>query len=46
MRDIGINSYFRLHPPRKGHKSTKKHYPKGSLGYHGEDINKLLERMI
>jgi len=46
LRDFGINSYFRLHPPRKGHKSTKKHYPKGSLGYHGEDINKLLERMI
>jgi len=46
LRDFGINPYLRLHPTRKGYKSTKRHYPKGSLGYHGENINKLLERMI
>jgi len=40
-----IKPYFRLHPPRKGIKS-KLHYPKGVLGNHGEEINKLLERML
>ena len=47
LKDIGIKPYFRLAPPSKGFKgSIKAHYPKGALGYRGEKINELLERMI
>ena len=40
-------THFRLHPPRKGIES-KKHFGvgKGVLGNHGEEINKLVERML
>ena len=41
-----IKPYFRLHPPIGGVKSSKKHYPKGILGEHGEEINKLIKRML
>jgi len=42
-----IKSVFRLTPPSKGFKhSIKQQYPKGELGYRGEKINDLLERMI
>lgn len=41
-----IYPVFRLTPPSKGFKSTKQHYPKGDLGYRGEKINELLERMV
>ena len=42
-----IKPVIRLHPPRKGHKGVKKSYKLGgALGYRGEDINKLIERMI
>jgi len=42
-----VKPLFRLNPPRKGYKSTKKSFREGgSLGYRGEEINKLLERMI
>ena len=41
-----LKPVFRLNPPVKGLKSVKKHYPKGDLGYRGEAINELLERMI
>jgi large subunit ribosomal protein L30 len=38
---------FRLHPPRGGMKSIKRTFKsKGDLGYRGEEINKLLRRMI
>lgn len=38
---------FRLHPPRGGFKSIKKTFKsKGDLGYRGEEINKLLKRMM
>jgi len=38
---------FRLSPPSKGFKHSIKHsYPKGELGFRGEEINKLLMRMI
>jgi ribosomal protein L30/L7E len=37
---------FRLHPPVKGLKSSKMHYPKGVLGNHKENINDLVRRMI
>jgi large subunit ribosomal protein L30 len=43
-----IQQYFRLHPPTKGFKGKiKKGYGMGGeLGYRGEKINELLERMI
>ena len=41
-----LNSVFRLHPPRKGFKSIKTHWPKGDLGYRGDAINELIKRMI
>ena len=43
--EIGIKPFFRLHPARGGIKS-KLHYPKGVLGNHKENINKLIERML
>jgi len=47
LTDIpGLKPVLRLHPPRKGHKTTKRTYQQGgSLGYHGEAINTLLYRM-
>jgi large subunit ribosomal protein L30 len=43
-----IKPYFRLHPPTKGFKGKiKKSYGiGGELGYRGEKINELIERMI
>ncbi len=43
-----VQPYFRLHPPTKGFKGKiKKGYGMGGeLGYRGEKINDLLERMI
>ncbi len=46
FKDYGINPVFRLHPPRKGYRSIKRPYPKGALGYWGEQINELIKRMI
>jgi len=48
MRRIeGMKPLFRLHPPRKGFKSVKNPVTRGGdLGYRGEKINALLERMI
>jgi large subunit ribosomal protein L30 len=37
---------FRLHPPRKGFKDKKEVYPRGDLGYRGDEIKKLLDRMM
>ncbi len=41
-----LQPFFRLTPPSGGHKSIKQHYPKGSLGNWGENINELIKRMI
>ncbi|RLJ03392.1 MAG: 50S ribosomal protein L30 [Candidatus Aenigmatarchaeota archaeon] len=47
LKDIGLRPFFGLTPPSKGFKkSIIRHYPKGELGYRGEKINELLERMI
>ncbi len=46
LKEAGIKHAFRLSPPSKGLKSIKALYPKGDLGYRGEAINELLERMI
>ncbi len=43
--DLNIKPFFRLHPPRGGIKS-KIHFPRGVLGNHGSEINKLIERML
>ncbi|MEK6919061.1 MAG: hypothetical protein AABW73_03400 [Nanoarchaeota archaeon] len=42
---VSAKPFFRLHPPIGG-ADTKVHFPKGILGDNGEDINKLLMRMI
>jgi large subunit ribosomal protein L30 len=45
LTDIpGLKPVFRLHPPRKGLKNIKWHYPRGDLGRHG-NIRDLLYRM-
>ncbi|NJE05958.1 50S ribosomal protein L30 [Thermococcus sp. M36] len=43
-----IKPVFRLHPPRGGLKGSKKRSFKegGALGYRGEKINELIERML
>ena len=42
----GLKPVLRLHPPRKGYKTTKRTFQQGgSLGYHGENINDLLYKM-
>ncbi|MEK6875308.1 MAG: uL30 family ribosomal protein [Nanoarchaeota archaeon] len=43
--ELNIKPFFRLHPPRGGIDS-KIHFPKGVLGDNGEEINKLIERML
>lgn len=43
----GLKKVFRLHPPRKGYRSTKKSVGEGgSLGYCGDKINDLIKRMV
>lgn len=43
----GIKPVFRLAPAKGGFDSTKRHYNEGgSLGYRGDDINELIERML
>jgi large subunit ribosomal protein L30 len=47
LEEVGIKPVFRLHPPRKGYKDTKKAFNEGgTLGYRGEEINLLLKRMV
>lgn len=42
-----LKKVFRLHPPRKGYKATKRPFKdRGDLGYRGERINELLLRML
>ena len=44
LRDIpGLKPVLRLHPPRKGYKTTKRTFVLGgALGYYGQEINTLL----
>lgn len=43
----GLKKVFRLHPPRKGYRSTKKSFAQGGdLGYRGDRINELIMRMV
>ncbi|MFH1978046.1 MAG: 50S ribosomal protein L30 [Candidatus Aenigmatarchaeota archaeon] len=41
-----LKPVFRLSPPSKGYKSVRSSYPRGSLGYRGDNINILLNKMI
>ncbi len=42
-----VKPLFRLSPPNKGYEGIKRSYREGgALGYRGEDINELIERMI
>jgi len=42
----GLKKVFRLHPPRKGFKSTKRPFKDlGDLGYRGAKINELIVKM-
>lgn len=45
LDEEGLKPFFRLHPPRGGLKSSRKHFPRGVLGKNKE-INKLIERML
>jgi len=47
LKDIpGLKPVFRLHPPKKGWKSIKKHFKLGgALGNRGEKMSELLKRM-
>jgi large subunit ribosomal protein L30 len=45
LEEAGLKPFFAMHPPRKGIDS-KHHFPQGVLGNHGEEINKLIERML
>jgi large subunit ribosomal protein L30 len=44
----GVKPRFRLHPPRGGFKRSTRRAATdgGELGYRGEDINRLVKRMI
>ena len=47
LSDLGLKKVFRLNPPKKGYKKTKKPVGKGgAMGYRGEKINELLKRMV
>ena len=42
-----VKPVFRLHPPRQGYEGVKRDFKThGSLGYRGEKINTLIERML
>lgn len=43
----GVKPLFRLDPPRKGYEGLKRSFREGgALGYRGDEINELIERMI
>ena len=48
MKDVeGVKPVFRLHPPIKGYEGNKRSYKNGgALGYRGEAINDLIDRML
>jgi len=48
MRDVeDAKPVFRLHPPIKGYEGNKRSYKNGgALGYRGEAINDLINRML
>lgn len=47
MKDVPeLKPVLRMHPPRKGYKTTKRTFVQGgALGYYGKEINELLIKM-
>ncbi|MGC8538913.1 MAG: uL30 family ribosomal protein [Candidatus Micrarchaeia archaeon] len=46
LKEIEIQPFFRLHPPRKGYEKTRLPYSTGgAVGYRGNAINELIRRM-
>lgn len=45
LKECGLKPFFGLHPPRGGI-NTKLHFPKGVIGNHGKEINKLIAKML
>jgi len=44
---VDVKPVFRLNPPRKGYGGNKRSFTNGgALGYRGEKINELIERML
>lgn len=43
---LGLKPFFALHSPRGGLKSSKQQFPRGVLGNHKQEINKLIEKML
>lgn len=42
-----VKPVFRLHPPKQGYEGVKRPFTtRGALGYRGEKINALIERML
>ena len=47
LMDLDIKPVFRLHPPRKGYEDIRLSVKEGgSLGYRGENIKDLAQRML
>ena len=47
LKDTEFKPVFRLIPAKGGFKfSIKQNYPRGEIGYRGDKINELLEKMI
>ncbi|MGL6297983.1 MAG: 50S ribosomal protein L30 [Methanobacteriaceae archaeon] len=45
--DINMKPIFRLHPPRKGYEAIRLSFNEGgTLGYRGELINELVNKMV
>jgi large subunit ribosomal protein L30 len=47
LEDIKLKPFFRLHPPIGGFKgSIRVAFPRGVLGYYGDKINPLVQKML
>ncbi|MBI4163235.1 MAG: uL30 family ribosomal protein [Candidatus Aenigmarchaeota archaeon] len=46
LKEVGVKVPIRLHPASKGLVSIRIPFPKGDVGYRGDKINELIERMI
>ncbi|MFI5412660.1 MAG: uL30 family ribosomal protein [Candidatus Micrarchaeales archaeon] len=47
ITDLNEKMPMRLHPPRHGLKSVRRHFNQGgSLGYMGKEINGIINRMV
>ncbi|MDO5835932.1 MAG: 50S ribosomal protein L30, partial [Methanobacterium sp.] len=47
LEEVGMKPVFRLHPPRKGYNHIRKSFKEGgTLGYRGEEISQLIQKMV